>query len=163
MKCTQCHCETSAWRRGLLTGICPTCQSAPSPAIVARLDRMFLCTKVVTTLVVVVVVGYCTPMFRGPFWNSRFSSAEWITGNATLRGKMARDLIRSRSLERKSREEVRAALGIPDIDRNGGQTIRFSVDVGWRWVIKPYLYDLVVRFGKVDEVFSVTVEPRESA
>ena len=33
----------------------------------------------------------------------------------------------------------------------------------YRWIIQPYLYDLVIRFDKVDKVFQVAIEPHEEA
>jgi hypothetical protein len=129
----------------------------------ARLGRMFRYALTAASLVALFAVGYCTPVIRAPLFDTRFSSEEWVGGDAQMRGRMARDLVSSRQLMWKSREEVRATLGIPDVERFGGQTIRFRVDVGYRWVIRPYLYDLVVRFGKDDEVFQVAIEPREEA
>jgi hypothetical protein len=151
----------SLWRRGLLTGICPACQGAPSPEARARLARIFRYALTAAILFAAVAVGYFTPVIRAPLLDTRFSSEEWARGDARSRGRMARDLVSSRQLMRKPREEVRSILGVPDVERFAGQTIRFRVDVGYRWVVRPYLYDLVVRFGKGDEVFQVAIEPRE--
>jgi hypothetical protein len=153
----------SLWRQGLLTGICPACQAAPSPEVKARLGRIFRYALTVVILVVVVVVGYCTPVIRAPLFDSRFAPEEWVRGDAQVRGRMARDLVSSQLLMGRSRKEVRTILSVPDVERFGGQTIRFRVDVGYRWVIRPYLYDLVIRFGKGDEVFEVSIEPRQEA
>jgi hypothetical protein len=109
----------------------------------------------------VVAVVYCTPLIRGPLSDTRFSSERWLDGDVRVRGQMARDLVKSRQLQEKSPEEVRAILGDPDVERFGGQTIRYRVDVGYRWIVRPHLYDLVIRFGKGDEVFQVAIEPSE--
>jgi hypothetical protein len=153
----------SLWRRGLLTGICPACQRAPSPEVKARLGRICRNTLTAAILFALVAVGYCTPIIRAPLFDTRFSSEEWLRGDAGGRDRMARDLVSSRRLMWKSPEDVRSILGVPDVERFDGQTIRFRVDAGYRWVIRPYLSDLVVRFGKDDEVFQVAIEPREEA
>ena len=163
MQCPQCAGNVSLWRRGLLTGLCPACQAAPSPQIKARLGRRFRFALMAVALLAAVAVGLCTPLIPIPLTDSRFSSEEWVRGDAQARGRMARDLVSSRQLMGKSPAEVRAILGTPDIERFGGQTIRFRVDVGSRSAIRSYLSDLVVRFGKYDEVFQVAIEPREEA
>lgn len=74
---------------------------------------------------------------------------------------MARDLVASGRLQRQSVNVVRRELGPADIVRYGGQTLRFHVDVGYRWVVTPNLYDVVVRFDKVEKVFEVAIEPMD--
>jgi hypothetical protein len=168
MQCSQCSRTVSIWRRGLVTGICPSCQVAPGDKAAARLNRMrrigfrIACYFVVCALLVwVIAIVYCTPLIRASISDTRFSSEEWRRGDAHMRGRMARDLVSSGQLINKSQDEVLAILGPPDIERFGGQTVRFRVDVGYRWIIRPYTYDLVVRFGKGDEVFEVAIEPQE--
>jgi hypothetical protein len=161
MRCPQCARSMSLWRRGLLTGLCPACQVTPSPEVKARLGRMSRYALTAAVLLAAAAVGLCAPLMPVPLSGSNFSSEEWARGDAQVRGRMARDLVSSERLMRRSPAEVRAVLGAPDIERFGGQTIRFRVDVGSRSAIRSYLSDLVIRFGKGNEVFQVAIEPRE--
>jgi hypothetical protein len=108
-------------------------------------------------------VGYCTPVLDAWHPDVRFSPEKWGRGDLRLRGQMARSLASSRRLQNMTPQEVRAVLGAPDLERYLGQTLRYHVDLGYRWIISPYLYDLVVRFDKENRVMSVTVEAAEAA
>ncbi len=163
MRCPQCARSVSLWRRGLLTGICPACQAAPSPEVKARLGRASRYTLTAAALLAAAAVGLYAPLIPVPLSASNFSSEGWVRGDVQARGRMARDFISSHRLMGKSPAEVRAVLGAPDIERFGGQTIRFRADVGSRSATRSYLSDLVVRFGKGDEVFQVAIEPREES
>jgi len=162
MQCPQSARVTSLWRRGLLTGLCPACRKAPSSKIRSRLERLRRIALTAAVVLAVVAVGYCTPLIRGPLTDSPFSSEAWASGDVRVRGRLAGDIASSGYLHGKSGPEVRATLGPPDAERFGGQTIRYRIDLGYRWVIRPYMYDLVVRFGKADDVFQVAIEPSEA-
>jgi hypothetical protein len=76
---------------------------------------------------------------------------------------MAVDLVASRSLQGKTMPEVRGVLGPPDCSWYGGQTIRYKLGPSHHSLLgRPDPFDLVVRFDKGDQVFSVTVEPAEA-
>jgi hypothetical protein len=111
----------------------------------------------------VIGLGYCTPIFRATRFDTHFSQELWRSGDAQARGQMAWDLVFSKQLRNKPREKVLAILGSRDVEQSSGQTIRFRVDMRYRWIIRPYLYDPVVRFDKGDEVFQVSIEPWEEA
>lgn len=127
----------------------------------SEFGRVFRYTAIAVALVAAVAVGYCTPLIRAPITDSPFSSDGWLRGDVQTRGRMARNLVSSQQLMRKPRVEVLAVLGTPDVERFAGQTIRYRVDIGYRWVFQSHLYDLVVRFGKGNEVFEVAIEPCE--
>jgi hypothetical protein len=55
--------------------------------------------------------------------------------------------------------EVQSTLGSPDAFGPG--TIRYKIDIGWRWIIQPVPFDLVIRFGKGNEVSNVVIEPEK--
>jgi hypothetical protein len=106
----------------------------------------------------VTLLLYCTPLLDHLFFNKSFSAEEWRAAGMRIRGKMARDLAHSACLDGRSPNEVRELLGKPDVENSGGQTIRYNVDIGYRWVFTPVPYDVVVRFGKDERVVQVTVE-----
>jgi hypothetical protein len=159
MRCLQCARSVSLWRRGLLTGICPACQAAPGAAVKARLGRLCRYALTPAVLLAAVAVGLCVPLIPVPLYGANFSSEEWLRGDAQARGRMARDFVSSQHLSGKSAVEVRAILGPLDIVQDG--RYRYRVDVGSRSAIRFYLSDLVVRFGKSDEVCDIAIEPRE--
>jgi hypothetical protein len=171
MNCPQCSRATSVWRRGLLTRLCPTCRAKPGSealAAVARWRRAatiaVLLTVAATLSVGLAAILYCTPVIRGPVEDTPFSSEEWVRGDARSRGRMVHNLLASRVLMGKSREEVARLLGPPDDEGAFGLSFRYRVDVGYRWVIRPYLHDLVIRFYKQGHwAYVVAVEPTEGA
>jgi hypothetical protein len=154
--CSQCSRKVSFWRRGVFTGLCPRCGALThAPDFVKRWVRV---SALAVLAVGVVMLLYSTPLLDRLFFDTRFSAEEWRSGDVRTRGKMARDLAHSARLDGKSPSEVRDLLGKPNAENSGGQTIRYNVDVGYRWVITPVPYDVVVRFGKDERVVQVKVE-----
>lgn len=168
MVCPQCMRPVSFWQRGLLTGLCPSCQPSPSEEVKARIDRIkasvfrVLCGAIAGLIGLAIIVEvWFTPIVYHPIVAVPFSSEGWRAGGAGIRGQMAHELVVPESpLMKKSPDEVRSILGVPDTEMFGGQTLRFRVDVGWRWTTEPALRDLVVRFDKGNEVCGVRIEPK---
>lgn len=75
---------------------------------------------------------------------------------------MARNLVRSQLLMHKPKEQVLSILGEPDIVLFEGQTIKYVVEEGRRSILRTYRNDLVIRFGKGNEVFDVGLESHQS-
>lgn len=169
MVCPQCLRTTSIWRRGLFTGLCPPCRAKPGPRAVAawrrwrRLASRTCWFSVAATFAAgLAAFLYCTPVVRGLVEDTRFSPEGWATGDARTRGRMVHDLMASQLLVGKSRDEVRRALGPPDVEGLFGLSYRYRVDVGYRWVLRPHLHDFVVRFYKHGHwTYAVAVEQAE--
>jgi len=155
----------------VLSGLCSHCQTNPGEqAQAARARRRRFAFRVAWAAVgSMLAVGlaailYCTPVIRGPVEDIGFSPDGWAAGDARMRGRMARDVMASRVLLGKSRDEVRRVLGPPDAVGVAGAYYRYRVDVGYRWVLRPVPYDLVVRFMKVEHwTWAVEVRPAEDA
>lgn len=163
MKCTQCGETVPIWRRGLLTGICPICQKAPSPLIMKRLNKTGLIARKFAILSVFIALFLFVPWIPVPVLHNPFSSQDWIQGDLTVRGRMAEDCVRvaTKHLHGKHLEDVLALLGPPDIDQDQGVVIRYRVDYGSRSFIHFYPNDLVIRFGKGNEVVDISFQPQE--
>ena len=102
---------------------------------------------------IVVLAGlafvYLSP--RDPFFHSRaFSSEQWVKGDSHIRGEMAYDLRASKLLDGKTHAQVEALLGPPDVA--GTNELSYRVDVGYRWMGSPWLYDLRVRFDPASNI-----------
>ncbi|MGN6544233.1 MAG: hypothetical protein ACTHK7_04235 [Aureliella sp.] len=107
--------------------------------------------------IIAIVCAVTIPLFPIQFTSRDFKSDEWLSGNSEIRGQMAESLVSSKYLLNKPREKVISILGEPDTQDFGGQTLRYAVVQGRRSVIRNYPNDLVVRFGKGDEVFDVAL------
>jgi hypothetical protein len=100
-------------------------------------------------LVVAIFAGlalfYLSP--RDPFFRSRaFSSEKWLKGNSRVRGQMARDLTASKLLDGKTHAQVEALLGPPDWP--GTNELYYRIDVGYRFMGRPWWYKLQIRFDE---------------
>lgn len=161
MLCRQCKRTVPLGRRGLLSGICPDCRAVPTLETELRLARRSRRLAIAIAAIIAIVCAITIPLFPLQFTSRYFKSDEWISGNPEARGQMAESLVSSRFLLNKPREEVISILGEPDTRDSGGQTLRYAVVQGRRSMIRNYPNDLVVRFGKGDEVFDVALEARQ--
>jgi len=102
--------------------------------------------KLAMTLFIVAVsaICYCTPLLDVLFLDQPFSSERWLTGDARARGRMVRDLLRSRLLEGKTDAEVEKLLGAADFYKYSGYDRIYRVDIGYRWIFQPILYEFSV-------------------
>jgi hypothetical protein len=162
--CPQCSRTLSVWRRDVLTGLCPKCLAGPHPVASARLARrcrtislVVVLTLLVTGLAVVAFyLCYCTPFLAVAKYDAEFSSEKWRTGDPRTRGTMAKSLASSTQLHGKSEKEILALLGKPD--KYDG-FLHYRVDIGYRWIFQPYLYDLWVRLDKDGKFWDIIIRP----
>ena len=84
-----------------------------------------------------------------------FEAAQWREADLRVRGAMVDDLIDRKLLIGASREDVLELLG-PSLD-SYDENLRYSIDIGHRWGVDPWLYGLHVQLdpatGRVSDVW----------
>ena len=162
--CTQCGRATSFGQRDLWTGLWRRCLQSPGPVARETVLRKARIVTIVLVAAVLAALCYFTPLFD---INRPFSSEEWLRGSLRDRGRMAQDLASPArlpgdlpspgKLREKKRAEVHELLGPPD-SRIGGQEDVYQVDIGYRWVTEPRLYEVHVLYEKDGKtVFCVSI------
>jgi hypothetical protein len=104
-----------------------------------------------------IAAAACTPLWDRLFLDRTFHSDEWLSGDARVRGLMARHLVASKTLEGKGREEVLVLLGAPEVDRPT-VGMSYDLDAGYRWPFNPGSRRLVLWFDKFGEVYTVIIQ-----
>ena len=162
MLCRQCNQPVSILHRGLLSGICAPCRSHPTVETKCRASILYRRINFAVVTILAISLLITIPFFPMQFSSRDFNSGEWIAGTRETRGQMAKNLVGSQLLMDKPEAEVLSILGEPDIANFGGQTLRYNVVEGRRSILRSYRNDLVIRFGKGNEVFDVGLEPHQS-
>lgn len=84
----------------------------------------------------------------------KFDPSAWQVGSQIERGRMARDLVSSRMLLGRSREQVVGILGDPN--ERSSASMSYTVDIGHRFGLHPWTYRLCIEFkddGTVETVY----------
>ena len=148
--CKQCGRTASIWNRDIWTGLCKQCQSVPSNVRPHTSKRLLAITITFALVTAVAALIYCTPILDDYFLNRPFSSDEWLTAGTRERGKMARDLVSSGRLRKKTKAELEEILGPPDV--RYGSVIAYRVDIGYRWIFAPSYSEVQVMFEKERDI-----------
>jgi len=86
--------------------------------------------------------------------NRTFDSASWLKADARTRGRMAEDLVKSKTLIGKSDEQAKRLLGEPD--RIYPTALSYQLDLGWPFK-DPKHYGLLVHLDQNRSVREVQI------